>query len=418
MSINKFKNYFTAIALSAVFFSCGSDDSSRGDENSGADSKYVFSYWLADYTQYIWGFDSLDRFMTGEISMQGIGIEQKGDCIAVNNTLFACSTDDDGGASLYIDQTGKLVKGNKIAIESVYAFGTTEDNKAVLIGASWEGSSIDKEMMIYDPNTVSIIRRKMDNFAEVVGNETLYMWPTGLQTSGNKLYVTGYLLPRVGNNWGDKRTTETYIRVYDYPSLTYVKTIKDTRTTPAGIYYSNTGTIRTENGDIYTFSSNAYAGIYTPKTDAASGILRIKSGTDTFDADYFLNFEQSSVTGKVLSAYYAGGNKVVVKYIPKNIDTTENQSAFLQNTKPILKSAIVDLISKTVTPITGLPDHSGDEYFGLGSMYVENGKAYKSYLNNTESRIYQIDLSTGVAKPGALLKGGLHMPVITKLTKR
>ena len=49
-------------------------------------------------------------------------------------------------------------------------------------------------------------------------------------------------------------------------------------------------------------------------------------------------------------------------------------------------------------------------------MFVENGKAYKSFVTGNEARVYQIDIATGNAKAGALIKEGLYLPTIGKLT--
>ncbi|MGE8339676.1 MAG: hypothetical protein ACN6OI_01470 [Flavobacterium sp.] len=65
-----------------------------------------------------------------------------------------------------------------------------------------------------------------------------------------------------------------------------------------------------------------------------------------------------------------------------------------------------------------MPDHAGDNYFGFGSALIESGKIYKSFVTNTEGRVYQIDIATGVAKAGALITGGVDLPAITRLTKK
>ncbi|MNT39946.1 hypothetical protein D3C72_1762320 [compost metagenome] len=175
--------------------------------------------------------------------------------------------------------------------------------------------------------------------------------------------------------------------------------------------------VQTESGDIYTFSSNSVLCGYTP-TASHSGILRIKKGQSEFDSTYFFDFETSSLKGKVLSAYPAGGEKVLVNYIPTDIDAAQPNWGFLNYKSFNLKSAIIDLNTKAITPVTGLPDHAGDNYFGFGSALIESGKIYKSFVTNTEGRVYQIDIATGVAKAGALITGGVDLPAITRLTKK
>jgi hypothetical protein len=413
MFINKFQKGFALAFLSLSIFSCSSDDAAPKDETAFTGSKYVASYWLADYTQYILDFNSVDRLMTGEISAKGVGIEQNGSCFPANNTFFALQTGSEGSVPFSLTDAGKLKAGQKIAFESSYAVGYTDDKKMINIGATWDGSSSDYELMIYNPTKVSIEGRKFNDFAVSAGNKNILYWPTGAAVSGDRLFVPVYIKD-VSDKTNVILSSDAVIKVYKYPSLEYITTIKDTRTAAIGLYYTNTGIVQTGSGDIYTFSSNAHAGGYPP-TAVSSGILRIKKGEDKFDANYFFNIQESSLDGKVLAAYPLGGEKVFISYIPNNVDSKDTYYKFL-STETIFKSAILDLAAKTILPVTGLPDHGGDEFFGLGSMLVEDGKAYKSFVTGKEARVYQIDIATGTAKAGALLKEGLYLPAIAKLT--
>lgn len=413
MFVNKFAKCFALAFLSLSIFSCSSDNDSSSDESNVNGTKYVASYWLDDYTQYILDFNSIDKLMTGEISAKGVGIEQDGSCFQANNTFFALSTGDEGSVSFKLNSTGKLVAGDKLAFESSYAVGYTDDKKMINIGATWDGSSSDYELMIYNPTTVAIEGRKFNDFSVNSTNKKILYWPTGAAVSGDKLFVPVYIKD-VSDGTNKVLSSDAIVRVYKYPSLEYVTTIKDTRTAAIGMYYTNTGIVQTASGDVYTFSSNAHAGGYPP-TAATSGVLRIKKGDAKFDPGYFFDLESSTLKGKVLAAYPLGGEKVFISYIPNSVDSKDTFYSFL-STKTIFKSAILDLSAKTIVAVTGLPDHGGDEFFGLGSMFVEDGKAYKSFVTGTEARVYQIDIATGTAKAGALIKEGLYLPAIGKLT--
>lgn len=407
--INKFKNLSVALLLSATLFSCGSDDSQSTDPNNIPGSKYALSFSTTDYDQYIWQFDSINQLMTGTISMVGKGIEQPGACIPVANTFFALTSDDEGSASFFLNSNSQLTIENRVAIPESFAYGVTDDGKVAIVAASWDGTSTNNELLIYNPETVSISNRKFDNYGLEGG---LFEWPTGVVVSGNRLFVSTFIRDA---DWNLTQNT-AQIKVYEYPSLNYINTIEDTRTTAIGQYYTNTGMVQTESGDVYTFSSNSRMAGYTP-TASPSGILRIRKGQSTFDASYFMNIS-TALNGKVLSAYPAGDEKAYIIYIPNDADAVETKWGFLNHASFKFKSAIVDLATQTIVPVTGLPDHAGDNYYGIGSLYIENGKGYKGFVTNTEARIYQIDLSTGVAKPGANISGGLDIPAITKLFPR
>jgi len=403
------KTMLGAAFVAALSFSCSKDNGPAPEPGNDAEAQYVLGYRTTDFDQYLWQFPSLDNLMSGTINMSGVGIEQSGDVIPIANTFFAASTDDEGAVSYYLNSDGELTAGNKLFIESIYAYGVTDDDKVVLVGASWDGSSTQDEIMIYDPKTVSIANRKFDEFGLSDG---YIQWPSSVSVSGDRLYISVF---ERSADWGI-RHDKAWVKVYEYPSLNYLTTLEDTRTTAIGQYYTNTGMVRTQSGDVYTFSSNSVTTGYKPIASAHSGILRIKKGTSEFDASYFFDIESSELQGKVVAAYPAGGERVLVTYIPSELDADQGNYSYLNYGSFEFRTAVIDLAAKSITKVTGLPGIAGDNYYGLGSLYVEDGKAYKGFVSNSEARMYQIDLATGVAKPGALITGGSDIPAITKLT--
>jgi hypothetical protein len=410
MKTFKIKNLLVLMLISALTFSCSNDDSS--EEEFGEGSKYVIGYWTDTWNaNYLWSFDSLDQLMTGTIDMTGKGIEQGGSYVPIANTMFALDTEVTGAAPFYLNSVSQLVAGNRIFIESSYAYGVTDDDKLLIIGASWDGTSTDNELIVYDPTKQAITARKFDNYQTTTGR---FDFPTAVTVSNGKVYVSVFNRDKDWNMVQDK----AYIRVYDYPSLTFIKRIEDTRTTAVGMYYTGTGVIRTDSGNVYTFSSNALsAGYKTPEANKKSGILRINKGATEFDSSYFFDVQSSSLGGKVIAAYPIGEEKAYIVYIPTAEDTAH--WGFLNHVSYKFKSAIVDLPTKKITPVTGLPDHAGDSYFGVGSLFVEDGQGYKAFVTNDEVRVYKIDLTTGVATKGALVTGGgVDISAITRLSPR
>lgn len=407
--ITRTKKLLALFILSAVTFSCSSDDSTTVE--NPADVSYVLAYQTTDYATYIWQFESTDELLTGTINMVGKGIEQPASAgVPVGNTFFALTGENEGSVGYYLNSEGKLVTSNHVFTGDTYAYGTTDDNKLILINSPWDASSTQNELILYDPATSSITNRKFDDFALPNGH---FLWPTSVNVSGNRIFVSTF---ERDANW-KLYQENAVVKVYEYPSLTYVKTITDTRTTAIGQYYTNTGMVQTESGDIYTFSSNSRTAGYTA-TASHSGILRIKKGQSEFDSTYFLDIEASSLKGKVVAAYPVGDEKVLINYIPADIDAAQGNWSFLNYGTFKFKCAIVDLNTKAITPVTNLPDHSGDNYYGFGSAFTENGKTYKSFVTNDEARVYQIDVNSGVAVKGALITGGVNLPAITKLKKK
>ena len=413
MKTIKIKNLLAAVLISVSLFSCSSDD--NGGDQTIPGTKYVIGYQTDTWdANYMWGFDSLDALMTGTIDMTGKGIEQGGSYLPVANTMLALSTDVEGSAPFYLDAGSNLIPGNRVFIESIYAYGVTDDEKVIIVGASWDGSSTDNELIVYDPVKQAITARQFDDFA-TTGEFSDF--PTAATVSNGKVYVSVFSRKKAWTEAGGTAQDKAWIRVYDYPSLKFVKRIEDTRTTSAGMYYTGTGIVRTDSGNIYTFSSNSYAaGFDNQIAGKKSGILRINKGATEFDSSYFFNIEDSSLKGKVLAAYPVGGEKVFVNYIPEGADDVLWGFLF-ENYK--FKSAIIDLSTQKITEVTGLPAHGGDYYFGVGSMFFEDGNAYKAFKTLEEVRIYKIDLTTGAATAGAkVIGGGTDISAIAKLTPK
>ena len=409
----KIKNLLAAVLISGSLFSCSSDDNGGGENIKG--NKYVISYLTDEWdANYVWGFDSLDEFMTGTIDMTGKGIEQAGSFVPVANTMFALSTDAQGSAPYYLNSVSALIAGPRVFIESSFAHGVTDDDKLIMVGASWDGTATDNELIVYDPTKQAIVARKFDNFKTT---DELFDFPTAVTVSNGKVYVSVFSRKKDWLAAGGTSQNNAWIRVYDYPSLNFVKRIEDTRATSAGMYYTGTGIIRTDAGNVYTFSSNSIAaGFDAPVAGKKSTILRINKGATEFDASYSFDIESSSLGGKVLAAYPIGGEKAYIVYLPTAEDTLS--WGFLFDLYKF-KSAIIDLPSKKITPVTGLPEHGGDYYFGVGSLYVEDGNAYKAFKTLEEVRIYKINLSTGVATAGAkVVGGGTDISAITKLSPK
>lgn len=401
----------TLILVSLI--SC-SNDNNGGDENIKG-SKYVIGYLTDTWdANYMWGFDSLEEFMTGTIDMTGKGIEQGGSYLPVANSMLALSTDVEGSTPYYLNSLSQLVAGNYVFIESIYAYGVADDDKVLIVGASWEGTSTDNELIVYDPVKQAITARKFDNFATTTEFSD---FPTAVTVSNGKVYVSVFSRKKDWTKPGGTAQDKAWIRVYDYPSLTFVKRIEDDRTTSAGMYYTGTGIVRTDSGNVYTFSSNSSAaGFDNLIASKKSGILRINKGATEFDSSYFFDIESSSLKGKVLAAYPVGGEKVFINYIPQGDDDVLWGFLF---TNYKFKSAIIDLSTKAITPVTGLPAHGGDYYFGVGSMYFEDGNAYKAFKTLDEVRVYKINIATGVATAGAkVIGGGTDISAITKLSPR
>lgn len=420
MTKNRYIPFWGLLILLIGLGSCSKEDRyiplPEGDKN-GENSTYAFSYWAMDYAQYLWTVKSMDDLMHGVIDMKGIGIEQSGNMIPAGNRFFACSTGEDGGRAYYVNNKGELDTGGReyqIYIDTQYAYCTTHDEKVIIVGASWESTTTSNEVLLYDPESVSYTNRKVQNFSMMIDGEMNVQWPTSAETCGDYLFISFYPKRYNVSGWDVYSADRAMLKVFKYPSLEHIKDIEDPRTSTFGMYYANTGMVRTANGDIYAFSSNAFASGLKPTSKVSAGVLRIKSGETEFDPDYFFNSETSILGGKILAAYPAGPNKAFITYIKSEDDTAENEFSYLRSSAFLFQGAIMDLPTQKITKVTGLENYDGDNYYGYASLLAENGKAYKSFVTIDGAFVYEIDLETGVAKRGAKIEGGKYLPVITK----
>lgn len=353
-----------------------------------------------------------NSLMDGKISAVGKGIEQPGWCYYMESgkSLFSINYGDEGTTAYQMNGNGQLVEKGSFWVDRLDCNGSFDDTHAIGIGAPYNGGSYDCEIMIIDANKVAISSRKTDQLYRMSAADTLNKWPSGAIGVDNKVFISFY--PLDGDTWETPIMDTAYVSIYEYPSLKYIKTIKDTRTCPIGTYGNVPCILKTETGDVYTFSFNSLSYGYT-ETGKPSGILRIKNGETEFDPGYFLNFEET-FDAKVTFCKYIGNGKALVRYISLADDASAQIGYWeaYERSNSVFDMAIVDLETQTITKVADLPKHSGG--FGYG-VFIENGKAYLPIVSavTNEVRIYEIDPATATAKPGALVEG-LDIPFITR----
>jgi hypothetical protein len=134
-----------------------------------------------------------------------------------------------------------------------------------------------------------------------------------------------------------------------------------------------------------------------------SAILKIDSGADEFDANYFFDVESTGY--RVTSATYVSNGLAVANVISTTIDNAagkESQWGLFSEVTPLLNTAVIDLYNKKVTLVNDVPLHGGQYQT---PFLVENGKVFISVNNGTDAHIYQVDPVSATAVKGAKLIG-------------
>jgi len=189
----------------------------------------------------------------------------------------------------------------------------------------------------------------------------------------------------------------TYITKLNYPQMTAVKTDKDTRSTyPGGINTIQPYSFNDEQHNYYFMTCPGIALGNRPELPTA--IMRIKSGSDDPDENYFFNLSASATHNHAYGMWYLGNNKVIIR--------TERKDLFKglgdHYSTPHFEFYVADLISKTVNKLP-LPLDKGTR---RQCVLVNKDIAYISVNSPTEgNHIWMYHIKTGELKKGLQLGG-------------
>ncbi len=386
-------------ALALLVASCEKDDDSSSSGSSSA--KYVVSLrtqaTVDETADYMLMSNDL---MSGEITAEGQGVEQLGWTFGgtFGGTHFSFSTENDECTGYKVKSGALVEQGTYVSRSSVDILAPLDDDYFLTIGAPWGGGSYNCYIDIIDIDGVAISASKDHPLYETYyGGTQLNAWPTGAYLEDDRLFITFY--PLNGTTWETPVTDSAFISVFSYPELEYIKTIKDSRTSPIGYYSGQACIIEDESGNHYFLSSSSYLAGYTQATNP-SGVLKIDAGAEEFNSSYFFNVENTGY--KVMSGVYAGNGKVVARVSSTANEVAANAWGAFSVSTPALYVAVLDLYNETVTIVDDVPAHGGQ----YQTPYLEeDGKVYISVNNGTEAYVYQVDASTATATQGAKIIG-------------
>jgi hypothetical protein len=340
--------------------------------------------------------------MTGTISLTGNGILQDGyrDYAYAAGKFFSVGGLGVNDVNTYsVDASGKLIGKTGLTFELPNNDLVDVDGSGkTLAGLSMpSGPTVGTAAKFY---TVDVATSTIGNKADVAINNIYptsrdWAFHTGLQVRGNTAFQTFY--PVNATTYATQNTDTNYVAVYSYPGFVLQKVIKDARTGPSGAFNTRSGLFKTENGDLYAVSTSSFANGYSQATKPG-GILKIANGTTVFDQTYFFNTDAAPNGGKIAHAIYIGNGKLfatVTTAAPTIADRWGDGN---------LRLAIVDLVSKTITPVAGSPVFAGNGGRSFAAM-VDNGKVYTAIKVGADVNIYQTDIATATVKKGALVQG-------------
>ncbi len=297
----------------------------------------------------------------------------------------------------YADENGYLPKGFLVSYLNVKD-QTYTDNQDVMKAENYLGNgefvTLAGILQVNDKIFSAPIPMGLSQYGVKAEGGKYVKYPDLVKTEsggvGSSTYVKGEL------QW-TQYPNEAWIAIYKDQTLSNPKLIKTDKISYAcgrsrSQYYQMIWAA--DNGDVYVFSPS-YAKTMTSdeqKTTLPAGVVRIKSGTEEFDPNYYCNIEALS-NGKsfVRSWHLTKDNFLLLMY-----DRPLTEKGFTAN-----QLAVYNGENKTLTFVKGLPDASVISGFG-DEPYVENGIAYMpiTTTDGTQPTIYCINPETGDATKG------------------
>lgn len=395
-----------AMAFAGVFSSCSKkSDREIIPENPGNYIIAVSPTAIASKADYLVTAGSLE---SGAVSIVGNGVEQDGlyrYYVTAKNKFFSMlyGQGSPGAVTVYGVADGKLKKLNDFTSATVQAFAPINDD--ILMVKVPRRVAATGTPTVYEWYRVSA-----ETNAEVARGTTDAIIPSGngeiahfswIKQVGNKVFAPYF---GIYNNFFTKYPNEAGIAVFSYPDMKYEKTIKDTRTSFIGRYFTD-GLGVVENGDCYAFSSSvAMDGPTSAEgkltSTRPSAITRIKAGTTEFDQTYFFNFEEVSKGYVITNWLNVGQSKFIA-----NIEPVDTRGSYVVGKR----LAIVDVVAKTVTLVKGFADSSTISSVTTTNYSPGDGKTGYVGVNLLDGTtyVYKVDASTAIATRGLKVEGGL-----------
>lgn len=387
-----------ALAVAAGLSSCSKND----DTTSRTRGNYILavtpnaSTGVADYLLNVGSLD------TGKVSTRGNGLEQDGTYryyVTHNNKFFSMlyGQGNPGAVTTYTNDGGLLNKVKNFQTETVQAFAPVKDD-LLLVKIPRNISSPLANWYRVNTNSISIEGEgtiDVQAFAPK-GESAFFSW---VKQVGDKVYAPYFTIKGCcGEPFATDYPDSAWVAVFSYPQMQLEKVIRDDRTSFIGRYFTD-GLSLAENGDVYAFSSSVAVKNKVITSTKPSAITRIKAGTTEFDKSYYFDVEAASGGYNVTNWMYLGNNNFLV-----HSATKEEKGAYVAG-KTL---AIVNVVNKTFTKVTGLPEMAAVNSICTENYSPKDGRtAYVGInLKDGTSRVYKIDATTHTAREGLHVEGG------------
>lgn len=217
-----------------------------------------------------------------------------------------------------------------------------------------------------------------------------------VKKQGSKLLVGYTYHQQLGiSNYTTSDTT--YITELNYPQMTAVKTIKDTRSTyPGGVNTVQLSAFNDAQGDFYFMACPGIALGNRPELPTA--VMRINKGTTVADPHYFFNLS-SAIGNHAYGMWNLGDGKAIVRAERKDLFKGLGD----HYSTPHFEFYLIDVKNNMVLKKLALPLDKGTR---RECVLLKGNIAYVSVNSSSEGNyIWKYDLKTGALTKGIQLGG-------------
>lgn len=158
---------------------------------------------------------------------------------------------------------------------------------------------------------------------------------------------------------------------------------------------------KTDDGTVYVFSGSFDSNATNP-----CGALKMNSSINGFDSDYYFNINAVSSDYRFRKVWYVTGDYFVLEFY--------NETGVVATTAGATQFAVVNMSSKTLNWINGLPAKENITSIGLPAAY--EGKLYLPVVEDSQyPAIYIIDPATAQAEKGISITGAVDIRAIGRI---
>ncbi|MBD1434593.1 DUF4374 domain-containing protein [Sphingobacterium sp. DN00404] len=398
-----------AVALAVSTAACTKNDGPENGRESN-DVEFFIAAQESDNAAYLLAVPDITKQETLSIKGQGLETDAFGSWLFptpyIGIGLKYQKGDPGLGIGVGLGADGNIVQsGGEFQIVSRFTtYGVFQEKVLTVVGGvtvADDPNNIYSTFNFVDPAKNNAVTSVTKSTTNLTGNGE-YATLSGVVEFGNE-FLTALVPSSIGTSTGSGGSStgataypdSVWVAAYD-KDLNVKRIYGDDRISAAtgrhrSQYYSSISD--DGKGNVYVFS---------PSNDASkkpAGVIRINSGTSSFDESYYWNLEnevaKTGKDGKLLfkQMYHVGGDYFILGYLIPGTNPIEG------SVPNINALALVNVVDKTFKWVEGLPDFN--YYPSFGTPIAEDGKFYVPVKEVDKlPTVYIVDSATGKATKG------------------